>query len=423
MIKTMTRAVSVIGAVAMLASCGGGGGGSNATVIVTQPQAQAATAGTSVTLAVAATGDNLSYQWNKNGVAIAGAISSTYVVSAASALEAGASYTVTVTGNGGAVTSTPAVVSISLTAGQQNYEDLLLSDGGSNALSWSVKSIGVPVSGTDYIYSTAAKLGRSPLANGPQLFAQGEPVNLTTSLALPARTPTWTLKNGAILTSPAVGFTTRVSYFGAGMQLDYLASDNSTVAYSVLRKDFTTGTLNGVIGTTPAEVMNYYYSLFFNPNVLDSARSYMSGASYIRYTETGNGDRYKAFDCYGTTTTGAPQPCQVNSTLAAVMAAGISSTSDDRFYHTADGAISTIEGVPVWVATQPRGATSTQRSTTEYRIYFELGGSVYTGSLVKNGAVIGDAFYRDASNVLQTPNYQIRLNKATIDSIAAASKL
>ena len=76
------------------------------------PQSQVAITGTTLTLAVVASGaDPLRYEWKKDGVTIAGATSATYSVSNVTAAAAG-SYTVTVTGPQGSVTSAPAVVTV-----------------------------------------------------------------------------------------------------------------------------------------------------------------------------------------------------------------------------------------------------------------------------------------------------------------------
>lgn len=64
-------------------------------------------AGSSATFSVAATGNNLSYQWKKNGLNIAGATAATYTINNVSAADV-ATYTVAVTNAAGAVISNPA---------------------------------------------------------------------------------------------------------------------------------------------------------------------------------------------------------------------------------------------------------------------------------------------------------------------------
>jgi len=80
--------------------------------VTAQPAAQMVAAGTSVTLSVTATGSPApTYQWRKDGVAIAGATNSSLVLNAVSASSAG-SYSVVVTNSAGAVTSAAAVLAV-----------------------------------------------------------------------------------------------------------------------------------------------------------------------------------------------------------------------------------------------------------------------------------------------------------------------
>lgn len=101
----------------LLTGCGGGGGdagsggtgGGTVTVqapaITTQPLSQTLPSGGSATLTVVASGSSpLSYQWQRGGVAIDGAISATLVTTSTG------SYTVTVSNSAGSVTSSAAVV-------------------------------------------------------------------------------------------------------------------------------------------------------------------------------------------------------------------------------------------------------------------------------------------------------------------------
>lgn len=77
--------------------------------IVTQPRSATILAGTSQTLEVEATGAGLSYQWHKDGTAIAGATSATY-----DATETG-TYDVVVTNAAGSVASSSATIAVSAT--------------------------------------------------------------------------------------------------------------------------------------------------------------------------------------------------------------------------------------------------------------------------------------------------------------------
>lgn len=93
----------------------GTGGGSGTLVITTQPAAQTVTVGQSALFSVVASGAS-SYQWSKNGAAIAGATSADYRTPAIVAADAGAKYAVSVGGGGGSVASAAALLSINANA-------------------------------------------------------------------------------------------------------------------------------------------------------------------------------------------------------------------------------------------------------------------------------------------------------------------
>ncbi len=80
--------------------------------ITGQPASVSQCAGTNVTFTVTATGSGLTYQWKKNAVNIGRATNASYTINNISAGDA-ASYTVTVTGTCGTVTSAAAVLTIS----------------------------------------------------------------------------------------------------------------------------------------------------------------------------------------------------------------------------------------------------------------------------------------------------------------------
>jgi hypothetical protein len=82
--------------------------------ITTQPVSQSAAAGSSVSYTVVATGNSLSYQWRKDGIAIAGATASTYTISSVAATDA-ASYDVIVSNSVASVTSSVATLTVTST--------------------------------------------------------------------------------------------------------------------------------------------------------------------------------------------------------------------------------------------------------------------------------------------------------------------
>jgi hypothetical protein len=78
---------------------------------VTAPQSQHINSGAEAAFSVVATGSGFSHQWKKDGAAIAGATGSTYKIANATAGEMGF-YSVVVTGTGGVVESTVAILTV-----------------------------------------------------------------------------------------------------------------------------------------------------------------------------------------------------------------------------------------------------------------------------------------------------------------------
>ena len=402
-----------------------------APTITTQPANASAYTGATATFSVAATGTGLSYQWRRNGTAISGATSATYTTPAAAWTDQNAAFSVTVSNGGGSVTSSSAILTLALSADQQAFESFALSPAlGVYELNWSLNYVGAQSTTADYIVYDYGTLGVSPLTNGTQLVKQQDQAKIASTLSTPPLAPGRVLKNGVILVVPDRLEWSNVSYVGTSIRVDSLASDLSTVAYSQIRSSYSLVPLSGLLHSAPAQITNPYNSIFANAGVLDTTTSWASGAAYLVYTATNLGDRYEVYDCpSGTTTFDANvAPCQTGTTLAAAMAAGEQSTSDAVTYHTADGTTTTIGGVPVWIATATRrgGQSGTGAYTTKYRIYFELNGNVYTGSLIKDGAVMSTHHYRTDPNSSSTTvyvNYEMRLNQPAVQSLIAGSKL
>jgi Immunoglobulin domain len=106
-------------------SCTGAGGSASgsatvtvnpppvAPIITTQPASQAVTVGQTATFTVVATGTSpLNYQWQKDGTAIAGATSASYITPVTTLADSGTQFTVTVNNSVGNVTSSPAVLTV-----------------------------------------------------------------------------------------------------------------------------------------------------------------------------------------------------------------------------------------------------------------------------------------------------------------------
>ena len=86
-----------------------------APAIVSVPQTRSVARGGTTTLFVSASGDDLSYQWKKNGVDISGATSAGLPLQNATGADEG-NYTVVITNSQGSVTSDPIVVAVKMPA-------------------------------------------------------------------------------------------------------------------------------------------------------------------------------------------------------------------------------------------------------------------------------------------------------------------
>lgn len=427
------RAVSLCAPLcaALLAGCGGGGGGDAtppaATLAINaQPQAASVLTDSTATFSVTASGPTLTYQWLRNGTAIAGATSASYTTGPAGYQDQGANYSVTVSSGGNSVTSTPAQLTLKLSADQQVFESLILAPNESHQLIWNLNYSGPEISGTNYAATDFAVLAQSPLTHGPQRYQQSARTNLAAALPVPALTPARVLKNGAILVVPTEAGWQSVSYVGSAVRSDTFAADGTTLAFSQTRSTYVTVPLAGLLAGSTDDFAHYHNSFFSNAAILNAGATYLPGAAYTKFTAVSTGDRHNAIDCAAATTDANISPCVTGSTLTAVMTAGIASASDGVTYQLADGAVSTVGGVQVWVATNPRPQSSTLSSTRQYRTYFQMNGNVYTGSLIKDGEVLGGSYYVSnpgaplATDRLTFLPFSVRMNKAARDSIAAA---
>lgn len=139
-----------------------------APVITTQPSSVSANLNTPATFTVVATGDSLTYQWYKGGVAISGATGSSYTVLATAANAA--SYKVKVTNGAGSVTSATATLTVvgpptitsqpsNLTVGVGSTATFTVTATGTGSLTYQWYKNGTAISGaTSTSYTTPATL-------------------------------------------------------------------------------------------------------------------------------------------------------------------------------------------------------------------------------------------------------------------------
>jgi hypothetical protein len=83
-----------------------------APTITTQPLSTAVSAGATATFTIAATGEALSYQWQRNGEPVPNATGASYTTPAASTTDSGVKYSVQVSNSEGKVVSQSATLSV-----------------------------------------------------------------------------------------------------------------------------------------------------------------------------------------------------------------------------------------------------------------------------------------------------------------------
>jgi len=186
--------------------------------IVIQPQSQTVTAGAFASFAVSANGTPpLSFQWQRNGVAIPGALSATLVLNGVTASQAG-SYSVVVSNVAGSVTSLPALLTVNSPA---SLPVITVQPQSTNVMLGSVTTFTVAVTGTPPLTfqwkKNSANISGATSAsltltyqwhkNGTDLAGQTGPSLTLPSVRLSARgTYTVVIRNayGETLSDPAV---------------------------------------------------------------------------------------------------------------------------------------------------------------------------------------------------------------------------
>ena len=429
---------------ASIAACGGGGGDSPAATsapapapapsITTQPADQVVLTDGTTSFTVSATGTGMTYQWLKGGVVIPGATAASYTTPPANYADNGAKYSVAISSPTGNLNSAPALLTLKLSSSQKAFESVFLAqNGGRYNIDWNLNLAGPQISGTNYIQSNSAQLMESPLTTGTQTSTITPPVNMANTLAPRAsNSPSRVLKNGTIFVAPGsfsgAALAGKYAYAGSDVAINTIAADGTTVLFSEVNSNYAFVTLTGLVSSPPASVSQAFQAVFANPVNMYPTATYSAGAGYLTYINKTKGDSYIAFDCNAATSDANISPCFTNTSLNAALTAGIKSVSDGVTHTLADGVISTVGGVPVWVANTARPKSYLLGNLNQYRIYFQLGTSVYTGALTKDGTIVPGSWFV-ASPFGTTPVVYdfapspIRFNKAAIDSIKAALKI
>jgi hypothetical protein len=312
----------------------------------------------------------------------------------------------------GGGSSSQAPPTAALSSDQQIYQQVELG-GGESTLSWSFPiGGGTLVSGTNYIFATTTALSHSP-ANGPQ--TQTLALNsLSSSLVIPnsVQTPTRVLRGGQVLVAPA-NASQLISYSGTGIRRDRYAQDGVTVIASALFFNYTSSPLSGSMTDSPAELLAAVpFENWVILNVFTGGMSWQPGSAYIKSSGQRIGDTVYVADCTGSTTTADINSCTSGTTLDNFFPYTFVNTYPVETDFAGDGSISTIQGVTMWVSASPLPLQVS--STLQYRVFYELNGNVYTGTLEKDGTPFN--YGEGSGNVV---GYQITLNQAALNSVIA----
>ncbi|MFL9863853.1 hypothetical protein PQR67_06700 [Paraburkholderia fungorum] len=306
-----------------------------------------------------------------------------------------------------------------LSDAQKSYESVALASNGgmhylSGSLSITTSSTGALSVGPNSIfYTDDSSIAQSAAAGAQSLTVTY--TSVSSALKVPTFAVSRLLVNGAVY-SAAFPPQVRISYPGANVQEDYLASDGKTVVRTLLGTSYSVVPLSGLISASPAELfanstVGLLTNTFNGQSLYNQQASWQTGAAYVKVVRHAVGDEAYTYDCAAPATTGTnPTPCSATiSTLENFFP--YASTTDGKTYQLGDGQIVTLAGVRAWVANAALGA-----ATTDYRVYYQNNGGIYAGYVIKDGttfqlAPLGGGTPQDSYYFL---------NSAALQSIKAA---
>ena len=231
--------------------------------ITTQPANQSVTAGQTATFSVVATGTQpLTYQWQKNGGAIAGATSASYATPATTTADNGSTFQVVVSNSAGNASSTPATLTVTaapvaptittppanqiVTAGQTATFSVVAS--GTAPLGYQWQKNGSPVGGaTAASYTTPATT----------LSDNGSTFNVVVSNSAgstPSSSATLTVNAGAVAPTISTQPANQTVNVGQTATFSVVASGTAPLSYQWQKNGSPIGGATSASYTTPATV-------------------------------------------------------------------------------------------------------------------------------------------------------------------------
>jgi Abnormal spindle-like microcephaly-assoc'd, ASPM-SPD-2-Hydin len=255
------------------------------------------TAGQTASFSVAAAGTTpLAYQWQRNGTAIGGATSSSYVTPALTTSDSGAQFTVVVTNSAGSATSGAAVLTVNAAASTLNSSAASLAFGSVNVSSSNTQSVTLTNLGNasvsiSNVMVAGAGFGASGVSSG-LILSSGQSAALTATFD-PASSGSAT---GSItVTSNATNSPMVIALSGTGVapttysvSLNWTASASSVTGYNVYSSTVSGGPYTkltpapvGVTGYTDSAVQqgNTYYYVVTSVNSQNQESGYSAQVS------------------------------------------------------------------------------------------------------------------------------------------------
>jgi hypothetical protein len=240
------------------------------------------------------------------------------------------------------------------------------------------------------------------------------------------------LKSGVLYRNVASQAQVDFRHDGAKVMLDWMGTKLNIPAGNVAATSSVMWTdqyfalpprkLSGSISSVPAAISfdTLFSSIYTTPSLLNSnfsTKQWNPGAEYYRVGIVSASDRILVADCVEASTflaannPNAPLTCSTlaNGSYSTLEQAINGTTVFGGFaYQFGQGDVSIREGVRMWVA---KSAESNQFST-RYRVFFELGGKVYAGSLNPTGTTS----FSTPGTGLNT-DVLVRYNEAAVESL------
>lgn len=272
-----------------------------------------------------------------------------------------------------------------------------------------------------YVVASVSQSSSVPGVNGVRIDAPW--INMTKTLPTPD-TSTWPRDRvydpvgDRINTASVDPMRVLVRYVGDAIRVDTLTREASATAFSTLLTGAATIPLNGRLATLPAEVLALYPELALGVlSGVNTNADWFPGAAYQKRAATRVSDTWLVGDCALPATFGSvPTPCAGTAGKKLEAIFPWQDSVQGKTWQFSDGMVRTLPngGPRVWVANT--ALPSSVSPTLGYRVFYEgdPGDPVNIGAFSPSGATV------NTSTASGAVNYEIRFNKAAIDSITAA---